>query len=447
MSTGERSAGRPPMYARLLRLRRIRITGLVSFLLMECTIAVAVLLALAELVSWWAVPLLPVLVAAVVKINDMVGGPAVRALDEAGRWEEDPDGDGGYREAPERYEQDGYDHEAAWPAERTAAAHEWYEDNPTQEIFLPPAVTGRPRQRMSGDVGEYDAEPAYAGSGAYNEQAYAAGHADRGRAERAYADGSRAHANASRAHAYTETGHADADWARRAEHRAEPGSDGWDDAYAAAVSASGGYRRADDVAADRPSGTTALTGAGRHSGTRTASGRQTRGGGDTASGRGADVSGAHGAGTPSSRVPSGESRGASRPADYWTRAAGVDAGRTTGASRAMGVPGGPGGSPGRGHGAAGDGMPPGLPGGMPPGTPGSAAPRRAQLFGAAVRRSMAAQAQQLGGGAVGGSTGRNRSGAGHVDTGSGRHARGESGTGSRQVIRLNERGFGRLRDA
>src|SRR5687768_9372505 len=78
MSTEERSAGRPPMYARLLRLRRIRITGLVSFLLMECTVAVAVLLALAELVSWWAVPLLPVLVAAVVKINDMVGAPASR---------------------------------------------------------------------------------------------------------------------------------------------------------------------------------------------------------------------------------------------------------------------------------------------------------------------------------------------------------------------------------
>src|SRR5690348_14881399 len=78
MSTGERSAGRPPMYARLLRLRRIRITGLVSFLLMECTVAVAVLLALAELVSWWAVPLLPVLVAAVVKINDMVGAPSNR---------------------------------------------------------------------------------------------------------------------------------------------------------------------------------------------------------------------------------------------------------------------------------------------------------------------------------------------------------------------------------
>src|SRR5215213_7215082 len=128
MSRDERSAGRPPMYARLLRLRRIRITGLVSFLLMECTVAVAVLLALAELVSWWAVPLLPVLVAAVVKINDMVGtptgrpvdGPAEVEPDEARYWDEEPAGyeahrdeaysDGGHE--PERYAPSSYDREA-----------------------------------------------------------------------------------------------------------------------------------------------------------------------------------------------------------------------------------------------------------------------------------------------------------------------------------------------
>src|SRR6185312_5733423 len=75
MSTDGQVAGRAPIYARLLRLRRLKITGLMSFLLLECTIAVAILLALAELVSWWAVPLLPVLVAVMVKVNDMVGGP------------------------------------------------------------------------------------------------------------------------------------------------------------------------------------------------------------------------------------------------------------------------------------------------------------------------------------------------------------------------------------
>ena len=73
MSTVERSVGRAPIYARLLRLRRLKVTGLMSFLLLECTVAVAILLALAELVSWWAVPLLPILVAVMVKVNDMVG--------------------------------------------------------------------------------------------------------------------------------------------------------------------------------------------------------------------------------------------------------------------------------------------------------------------------------------------------------------------------------------
>ena len=42
MSTVERSVGRAPIYARLLRLRRLKITGLMSFLLLECTVAVAI---------------------------------------------------------------------------------------------------------------------------------------------------------------------------------------------------------------------------------------------------------------------------------------------------------------------------------------------------------------------------------------------------------------------
>jgi hypothetical protein len=57
-----------------------------SFLLFECVIAFAVLLALAEIVSWWAVAALPAAVAAMVKFNDLVsattsrdGGVAPRA--------------------------------------------------------------------------------------------------------------------------------------------------------------------------------------------------------------------------------------------------------------------------------------------------------------------------------------------------------------------------------
>jgi hypothetical protein len=61
-------------YARALRLRHVRPGGLMSFLLFECVIALAVLLALAELVSWWAVALLPAAVATMVKINDLVSG-------------------------------------------------------------------------------------------------------------------------------------------------------------------------------------------------------------------------------------------------------------------------------------------------------------------------------------------------------------------------------------
>ena len=53
-----------------------------SFLLFECMIAIAALLALAELVSWWAVAALPAAVAAMVKVNDLVSG-ATRADERA----------------------------------------------------------------------------------------------------------------------------------------------------------------------------------------------------------------------------------------------------------------------------------------------------------------------------------------------------------------------------
>ena len=43
-------------------------------MLFECVVALGVLLALAELVSWWAVLVLPIAVAAMVKINDVVAG-------------------------------------------------------------------------------------------------------------------------------------------------------------------------------------------------------------------------------------------------------------------------------------------------------------------------------------------------------------------------------------
>lgn len=87
------ATGRRPLYARVLRLRRLRPSSLLCFLFFEGMVAVGVLLALAELVSWWAVPALPLAVAAMVKLNDVVAaalvpatpGPAVPGPAVAGR--------------------------------------------------------------------------------------------------------------------------------------------------------------------------------------------------------------------------------------------------------------------------------------------------------------------------------------------------------------------------
>ncbi|MFY1617200.1 hypothetical protein [Micromonospora sp. WMMD736] len=68
-----------PLYARLLGLRFVNPGGVLCFLFFEGVIALAVLLALAELVSWWAVLVLPVVVAAMVKLNDMVAAVVVRS--------------------------------------------------------------------------------------------------------------------------------------------------------------------------------------------------------------------------------------------------------------------------------------------------------------------------------------------------------------------------------
>jgi hypothetical protein len=83
VSSGGRGHGGGSWYVRTLRLRHVRPGGVLSFVLFECVIALAVLMALAELVSWWAVAVLPVAVAAMVKVNDMVSGaehPAGRAV-------------------------------------------------------------------------------------------------------------------------------------------------------------------------------------------------------------------------------------------------------------------------------------------------------------------------------------------------------------------------------
>lgn len=68
-----------PFYARFLGLRFVNPGGVLCFVFFEGAVALAALLALAELVSWWAVLVLPVMVAVMVKINDVVAARVVRS--------------------------------------------------------------------------------------------------------------------------------------------------------------------------------------------------------------------------------------------------------------------------------------------------------------------------------------------------------------------------------
>ncbi|GIF72225.1 hypothetical protein [Asanoa siamensis] len=68
-----------PFYARALRLRHVNPSSTVCFVFLEGATAFAIILALAELIPAWGIVLLPICIAAMVKINDVVAGAAVRA--------------------------------------------------------------------------------------------------------------------------------------------------------------------------------------------------------------------------------------------------------------------------------------------------------------------------------------------------------------------------------
>jgi hypothetical protein len=72
-----------PYYAKVLRLRYLRPSGLTCFVLFEGSVTVGVLLALAELADWWAAAVLPISVAAMVKLNDVVAGALADAASAA----------------------------------------------------------------------------------------------------------------------------------------------------------------------------------------------------------------------------------------------------------------------------------------------------------------------------------------------------------------------------
>lgn len=68
-----------PLYARVLGLQYVRPSNLLCFLYFEGTVALAVLLSLAELTGWWAVAVLPASVAVMVKLNDIIAGATTRS--------------------------------------------------------------------------------------------------------------------------------------------------------------------------------------------------------------------------------------------------------------------------------------------------------------------------------------------------------------------------------
>lgn len=72
-------SGSRPLYARVLRLRQLNPSGMLCFLLLEGAALVGLVLALAELVDWWAILVLPILVAIMVKANDLVAAVVVRS--------------------------------------------------------------------------------------------------------------------------------------------------------------------------------------------------------------------------------------------------------------------------------------------------------------------------------------------------------------------------------
>lgn len=78
-------ARQQPLYARTLGLQYLTPSGFLCFVFFEGTVALGVLLALAELVSWWGVLVLPITVAAMVKLNDVVAGAVSRPVTRAAR--------------------------------------------------------------------------------------------------------------------------------------------------------------------------------------------------------------------------------------------------------------------------------------------------------------------------------------------------------------------------
>jgi hypothetical protein len=68
-----------PLYARVLGLQYVQPSNLRCFLFLEGAVALGVLLALAELGTWWMPVILPLSIAIMVKVNDMIAGATARS--------------------------------------------------------------------------------------------------------------------------------------------------------------------------------------------------------------------------------------------------------------------------------------------------------------------------------------------------------------------------------
>jgi len=66
------TSSRRPIYHRLLRLRQLRPGPLPTFVLFEGSVMLAMLLALADLINPWGILAIPVAVAVMVKLNDVI---------------------------------------------------------------------------------------------------------------------------------------------------------------------------------------------------------------------------------------------------------------------------------------------------------------------------------------------------------------------------------------
>jgi hypothetical protein len=74
------TGGPRPLYARVLRLRHLHLRPLVAFMLFEGSVAFSIVLVLADLIPVWGVGVIPVAVAVMVKLNDLVAGALNRPL-------------------------------------------------------------------------------------------------------------------------------------------------------------------------------------------------------------------------------------------------------------------------------------------------------------------------------------------------------------------------------